>query len=188
MTVTHQQATELAVNNLSLAYWAVKQYNRHKTDVHQEEELNSHALLGLWKAALTYKPDHLVKGKPVKFSTYAVRCIMQELFNCYRRTNHHNKLTNFKATSNERTRSGWMRVKGYASMDAFDKADHFAHIERADLLERSISALTPEEVALAQSVAEQGLEPTARQVGMSFHHLRKKMDAIRYKALVATVN
>lgn len=68
----------LAEENMSLVQYVVKRFTNTGIDY---EELFSVALMGYVKAINSYNPTRLTKqGKPIKFSTFAYRCIENEIF------------------------------------------------------------------------------------------------------------
>lgn len=67
---------ELYLDNEKLAYWVLaKFYPAFQTD----EDYQQAAKIGLWKACLGYKED-----AQIKFSSYASRCIFNEICNYFR--------------------------------------------------------------------------------------------------------
>ena len=67
---------ELYLANEKLAYWILaKYYPAFQTD----EDYQQTAKIGLWKACLGYKED-----AQIKFSSYASRCILNEICNYFR--------------------------------------------------------------------------------------------------------
>ena len=67
---------ELYLANEKLAYWILaKYYPAFQTD----EDYQQTAKIGLWKACIGYKED-----TQIKFSSYASRCILNEICNYFR--------------------------------------------------------------------------------------------------------
>lgn len=72
---------QLVEDNIRLAYYAAQLY---RNALMPFEDCLSAAMEGLWRAARTFNPEHRVKGKPVRFSVYAVTCIRNQIFLDYR--------------------------------------------------------------------------------------------------------
>lgn len=62
--------------NISLSYYAA---NRFKQNAFEHDDIVQMAMIGLWKACKTYKPE-----KNCKFTTYALRVIKNELLQAMR--------------------------------------------------------------------------------------------------------
>ena len=76
--LTADDKNRLAEENMSLVQYVVKRFTNTGIDY---EELFSVALMGYVKAINGYNPTRLTKqGKPIKFSTFAYRCIENEIF------------------------------------------------------------------------------------------------------------
>lgn len=76
--LTMEDKNRLAEENMSLVQYVVKRFTNTGIDY---EELFSVALMGYVKAINSYNPTRLTKqGKPIKFSTFAYRCIENEIF------------------------------------------------------------------------------------------------------------
>lgn len=74
---------KLPVQWKALAHWVVRK--TYPSSHFLWEELDEEAMIALTKAAAYYNPKKLVKGKPVKFNTYAVNVIRRELGRVYGR-------------------------------------------------------------------------------------------------------
>lgn len=76
--LSDEDKNRLAEENMSLVQYIVKRFGNTGIDY---EELFSVALIGYVKAINSYNPTRLTKqGKPIKFSTFAYRCIENEIF------------------------------------------------------------------------------------------------------------
>lgn len=69
-------AEQLFHKNINLAYYIL---HKHYTLSAQDEDLKQEALLGLWKACMTFDPSK------AQFSTYAIRCILNQINMYYRK-------------------------------------------------------------------------------------------------------
>ena len=67
---------ELYSTNEKLAYWMLARYY---PAFQMDEDYQQVAKIGLWKACLGYK-----EGAQIKFSSYASRCILNEICNYFR--------------------------------------------------------------------------------------------------------
>ena len=67
---------ELYLANERLAYWVLAKYY---PSFQMDEDYQQVAKIGLWKACLGYKED-----AQIKFSSYASRCILNEICNYFR--------------------------------------------------------------------------------------------------------
>ena len=67
---------ELYLANEKLAYWVLAKYY---PAFQMDEDYQQMAKIGLWKACLGYKED-----AQIKFSSYASRCILNEICNYFR--------------------------------------------------------------------------------------------------------
>ena len=67
---------ELYLANERLAYWVLAKYY---PAFQMDEDYQQVAKIGLWKACLGYKED-----TQIKFSSYASRCILNEICNYFR--------------------------------------------------------------------------------------------------------
>ena len=68
--MTRNEQEQLFYNNLELAYFTLW---KHYPTFAQDEDLKQEAVLGLWKACLTYDESKS------KFSTYAVSCMLNKM-------------------------------------------------------------------------------------------------------------
>lgn len=76
--LTDEDKNRLAEENMSLVQYVVKRFINTGIDY---DELFSVALMGYVKAINSYNPTRVTKqGKPIKFSTFAYRCIENEIF------------------------------------------------------------------------------------------------------------
>ena len=76
--LSDEDKNRLAEENMSLVQYIIKRFGNTGIDY---EELFSVALMGYVKAINSYNPTRLTKqGKPIKFSTFAYRCIENEIF------------------------------------------------------------------------------------------------------------
>lgn len=76
--LTDDDKNRLAEENMSLVQYVVKRFVNTGID---HDELFSVALMGYVKAINNYNPTRTTKqGKPIKFSTFAYRCIENEIF------------------------------------------------------------------------------------------------------------
>ena len=76
--LTDEDKNRLAEENMSLVQYVVKRFINTGIDY---DELFSVALIGYVKAINSYNPTRVTKqGKPIKFSTFAYRCIENEIF------------------------------------------------------------------------------------------------------------
>ena len=76
--LTDEDKNRLAEENMSLVQYVVKRFINTGIDY---DELFSVALMGYVKASNSYNPTRVTKqGKPIKFSTFAYRCIENEIF------------------------------------------------------------------------------------------------------------
>lgn len=76
--LTAEDKNRLAEENMSLVQYVVKRFINTGIDY---DELFSVALMGYVKAINSYNPTRVTKqGKPIKFSTFAYRCIENEIF------------------------------------------------------------------------------------------------------------
>ena len=76
--LTDEDKNRLAEENMSFVQYVVKRFINTGIDY---DELFSVALMGYVKAINSYNPTRVTKqGKPIKFSTFAYRCIENEIF------------------------------------------------------------------------------------------------------------
>lgn len=77
------RAEKLFQENIRLAYWTV---SRYYPALITDEDIKQEALLGLWKACLTYNKEKS------QFSTYAVKCISSQILMALRKRNRWTRL------------------------------------------------------------------------------------------------
>lgn len=78
------EAESLFAKNVGLAHWLATKYARKWPDPSEWDDFHSEALLGLLRAAKTYRPD-----KGVKFATYAYVVITNQLLMWMRKAKDH---------------------------------------------------------------------------------------------------
>lgn len=70
--------------NLKLAYWCAKKFHSQCVD---NQDIEQAALIGLWKASESFRLDI-----DAKFSTYATKCIRNQILMEFRKVNRQTKL------------------------------------------------------------------------------------------------
>lgn len=83
--LTEEEKNQIAEENLALIHYVIKGFN--KTGI-PYDELVSVAMVGYAKALSSYD-----KSRAVKFSTYAINCIKNEILFFLRKENKHNRNT-----------------------------------------------------------------------------------------------
>jgi RNA polymerase sporulation-specific sigma factor len=74
--LTCEEAEKIVLSNLGIVHNLANKYSYGRTD---SEEITSVAYMGYIKAINGYDPERQVGGKPVKFVTFAYRCITNEI-------------------------------------------------------------------------------------------------------------
>ena len=74
--MTCEEAEKIVANNLGIVHNLANRYAYGRND---HDEITSVAYMGYIKAINGFDPGRLVNGKPVKFVTFAYRCITNEI-------------------------------------------------------------------------------------------------------------
>ena len=74
--MTCEEAEKIVKSNLGIVHQLANRYAYGRTD---HDEITSVAYMGYVKAINGFDPERLVNGKPVKFVTFAYRCISNEI-------------------------------------------------------------------------------------------------------------
>lgn len=74
--MTCEEAEKIVKSNLGIVHQLANRYAYGRTD---HDEITSVAYMGYVKAINGFDPERLVNGKPVKFVTFAYRCITNEI-------------------------------------------------------------------------------------------------------------
>ena len=88
-TAREAAVTELVESNLRLVVHCLKQFERHinsSTARLSNLDLIAEGNIGLMKAARSFKADYADNGQPVRFCTYACKCINSHMIRAIKKT------------------------------------------------------------------------------------------------------
>jgi RNA polymerase sigma factor (sigma-70 family) len=195
--VSSEEIEKLVEDNIGLARWqAGKWYHRELPRGMNEDDILAAAMKGLWQAARRYRGQK--NGRPVKFSSYAVPAIQNEII----RTVNDGGLKGYRQRSGSpkpdkpvKVVSDWKDVGG-DEVKAWDLGigatpDFTHHIESQDYVEHLLLKLTDEkqrEVVRRCVIGGEKLESLAKEEGltaMAITHRKNKALEILREALVA---
>lgn len=161
--------TDIFVNrNLRLVAYIVKKFATNKTDF---DDFFSLGTIGLMKAVNTFNPE-----KKIKFSTYAIRCIENEILMYMRASKKHNNVTSLDEIihtdydGNELT---------YQDVIKDEKSSNFQetflnHDLASDLLDIALNRLTyKEQVVLLYKLAGKKQKSIGKLMGLSQSYISR---------------
>ena len=161
--------TDIFVNrNLRLVAYIVKKFATNKTDF---DDFFSLGTIGLMKAVNTFNPE-----KKIKFSTYAIRCIENEILMYMRASKKHNNVTSLDEIihtdydGNELT---------YQDVIKDEKSSNFQetflnHDVASDLLDIALNRLTyKEQVVLLYKLAGKKQKSIGKLMGLSQSYISR---------------